>query len=379
MNKKISFVLPCLNEERGIGKCLDKINDLIARGFASAEVIVVDNNSTDNSVAIAREKNARVVVEHERGYGAAYLRGIAAANGEYIVMADADNSYDFMETPGFIQALDAGFEFVIGSRFKGRMHKNAMPFLNRYLGNPVLSGMMRFFLKTTVNDIHCGFRAFTKEAYQRMNLKSKGMEFASEMVVAAIREHLRIREVPISYYPREGVSKLSRWKDAWRHIKCMLLFSPTWLYMIPGLSTFVFSFLMVLLLLRGPLNVGMHTMDVHFMVLFSFTTLLGFQLMALGYFAKMYGVQQGFFKEDGFLRIFERFFTPDKGIFTGGAIFAAGCLINVWILVQWIAVRFGEFHMVREALFALTVSIIGIQLIFSSFFSDLLYFSNPRR
>lgn len=379
MPKKISFVLPCLNEEQGVGKCLDKINALIVSHYPEAEVLVVDNYSTDNSAAIARQKNARVVVERERGYGAAYLRGIAAANGDYIVMADADNSYDFMETPLFIQALDKGADFVIGSRFKGRMHKNAMPFLNRYVGNPVLSGMMRFFLKTSVNDIHCGFRAFTREAYQKMNLKSKGMEFASEMVVAAIREHLRIQEVPISYHPREGVSKLSRWKDAWRHVKCMLLFSPTWLYMIPGLSMFVFSFLMVLLLLRGPLNVGMHAMDIHFMVLFSFTTLLGFQLMTLGFFAKMYGVQQGFFKEDGFLKVFESVFTPDKGIVAGGSIFVAGCLINVWILIQWIAVRFGEFHMVREALFALTVSIVGIQLIFSSFFSDLLYFSNPRR
>lgn len=378
MHTKISFVLPCLNEEQGIGICLDKIHSLIQSSGLNAEIVVVDNGSTDGSAAIAGAKGARVVREEERGYGAAYRRGIASASGEYIIMADADDTYDFLEAPLFIEALRQGYDFVMGSRFKGKMVRGSMPFLNRYLGNPLLSGMLRFFLKTNLSDIHCGFRAFTKEAYFRMNLKSKGMEFASEMVVAGIREQLKIKEIPVTYYPRRGLSKLSPYRDAWRHIKCMFLFSPTWLYMVPGALLFFISFFMLLLLLRGPVTIGFHPMDLHFMVLFSFGVLVGFQIISLGFFAKMYGVAEGLLKEDNFLKLFHRLFTPDKGIVAGCIIFLIGVLVNSWILIEWIRVHLGSFHKVREALVALTLSVLGLQIIFSSFFSDLFYFSKRR-
>ncbi len=218
-NPEISVVIPCLNEEAGIKICLEKAKRVFKKENIKGEIIVVDNGSADKTGEIALSAGAKVVFEDEEGYGSAYIRGLKEAKGDLIIIADGDNTYDFSEIPKFINPLKRDVDFVIGNRFKGRIHKGSMPFFNRYVGNPVLSGLYRMVFKTKISDIHCGMRAFTRRAYEKMDLKCKGMEFAAEMVMEAINNHMSIEEVPVNYFPREGKSKLRALPDAWRHIK----------------------------------------------------------------------------------------------------------------------------------------------------------------
>lgn len=232
-NLEVSVVLPCLNEEETVGLCINKIQEVFTRENLSGEIIVVDNGSTDRSRGICESLGVRVVYEPRRGYGAAYLRGLKEAGGKYIIIADSDNTYDFYDIPKFIERLRKGCDFVMGSRFKGKMQKGAMSWTHRYIGNPILSGLTRLFFWTRLSDIHCGMRAFTSCAYAKMGLSTTGMEFATEMVVSALQNNLKICEVPVNYYPRKGKSKLMPLADAWRHIRFMLLYCPVWLYFIP--------------------------------------------------------------------------------------------------------------------------------------------------
>ena len=226
-NIEVSVVMPCLNEEETLGTCIEKAqNTLVALGVVG-EVIIADNGSTDASVEIAEQLGASVVHQPTRGYGAAYLAGFAAAQGQYIVMGDSDNTYNFTDLERFLTPLHDGYDLVIGNRFKGEILPGAMPWANRYIGNPILSGMLRILFGTTISDSHCGMRAFNREAYQRMKLKTIGMEFASEMVIKALQENLKILEIPITYHPRAGDSKLNAFRDAWRHIIFMLKYKLT--------------------------------------------------------------------------------------------------------------------------------------------------------
>lgn len=224
MKKSVSFVLPCLNEERGIGICLDKIKKVIQDLNLESEIIVVDNGCTDKSPEIAKKKDAKIVYQGKRGYGSAYLKGLNEAKMDFIIMGDADDSYDFLESPKFIKALDEDYDLVIGSRWKGQILTGSMPFLNK-IGNKFLSGLARILFKTDLSDIHCGLRGLTNEAFKKMKLKCQGMEFASEMILAALRENLRIKEIPITYYPRKGKSKLYKFRDGWRHLKFMFFYT----------------------------------------------------------------------------------------------------------------------------------------------------------
>jgi glycosyltransferase involved in cell wall biosynthesis len=369
---ELSVVMPCLNEEKGIGICLKKIKEVFAKENINAEIVIADNGSTDRSRAICEEAGARVFLEPVPGYGSAYLRGLREARGKFIIIADSDNTYDFYEIPKFLKPLREGYDFVMGSRFKGRIDDGAMPWMNRFIGNPILSGMTRLFFKTRLSDIHCGMRGFTKEAYGKMNMISLGMEFATEMVTSALRNNFRIYEVAINYHRREGESKLSPLSDAWRHIRFMLLYSPAWLYFIPGLTGFILGMFILLLLYKGPFLFLGHYWDMHLMVLASVICILSYQILHLGIYAHTFAVEQGFLKNDKFLIFFKRYFNLEKGLLAGAVLFLIGLGINFAIFLEWFSRNFGTLYRIREAILSMTLLVIGLQTIFSSFFISLL-------
>lgn len=370
---EVSVVLPCLNEEATIGACIRKAREIFAQEDIIGEVVVADNGSTDHSIEIAQKEGAKVVLEPQKGYGAAYLRGLEEAKGEFIIIADSDNTYDLYDIPKFLKPLREGYDFVMGSRFKGKIKKGAMPWQHRYIGNPILSGMTRLFFHTRLSDIHCGMRAFTKDAYRKMELKSLGMEFATEMVVAALRNNFRIVEVPIDYYPRRGKSKLEPLLDAWRHIRFMLLYSPVWLYFIPGAIGFILGMLILLLLSRGPFTFLSRSWDLHAMIFGSVLCILAYQILNLGVYAHSYAISQGFIKSDSFTSFFQRGFSLEKGILLGAVVFLLGLAINVFIFIEWFSHNFGALYRIRESILAMTFLVIGLQTIFSSFFISLLF------
>jgi glycosyltransferase involved in cell wall biosynthesis len=370
---EVSVVMPCLNEEEAIELCIGKIKEVFAKEKINGEIIVSDNGSVDHSREIAEREGAIVVLEPQKGYGAAYLAGLKEAKGKYIVIADSDNTYDLYGIPEFISRLKAGNDFVIGSRFKGRMKKGAMSWAHRYIGNPVLSGMTRLFFHTSLSDIHCGLRAFTMEAYRKMELKSLGMEFATEMVVAALKNNFKVAEVPIDYHLRKGKSKLNSIPDAWRHIRFMLLYSPLWLYFIPGMIGFGLGMFILLLSAKGPFIFLGRSWDLHVMVFASSLCILSYQILNLGVYAHSYAISQGFLKSEPLMAFFQRRFSLEKGIFLGAFFFLAGLIINVIIFIDWFSNSFGPLYRIRESILAMTFLAIGLQTIFSSFFISLLF------
>jgi glycosyltransferase involved in cell wall biosynthesis len=368
----VSVVMPCLNEEKTIGACIAKAQAAFARLGLRGEVIVADNGSTDHSVAIATAQGARVVHERRRGYGSAYMRGIAEASAEHIIMGDSDDTYDFTDLEPFLAPLRDGYDLVMGSRFGGQILPGAMTFSHRYIGNPLLSGILKAFFGVQIRDAHCGMRSFTRAAYRRMGLQTTGMEFASEMVVNAGRARLKIIEVPITYFPRAGESKLETWRDGWRHLRFMLLYSPTHLFLLPGLVLLVPGLLLLLMELPGPIYLGGHGFYVHFMILGSMLTILGYQILTLGLYAKSYALSIGMLRHDRTLDAIAPHYTLERGLKAGGALFTIGLAIDLWILVQWVDSNFGSLDAIRPALFASTLIVIGVQTMFSSFFLSLL-------
>ncbi len=375
---EVSVVMPCLNEELTIGICVKKTQEALEKLGISGEIIVADNGSTDNSAAIAEKLGARIVHQPIQGYGAAYLAGIAAAHGKYIVIADSDNTYDFTETDRFLQPLWEGADLVMGSRFLGEIQPGAMPGLHRYLGNPVLTGILNLLFRSGVSDAHCGMRAFTSEAYQRMELQTMGMEFASEMVIKATKADLKIVEVPITYYPRKGESKLNSFRDGWRHLRFMLMLSPSYLFLIPGILLFLTGLVGIVALLRGPLQIGNHAYDIHVMVPACLLCLLGYQALLLGIFARTLSLTRYFSSSEPFIQFVYRHFTLEKGVLLGCIIFVLGFLIDVWIASGWVKSGFGELQKVKPALSALLLMILGTQTIFSAFFFNMLKISTDK-
>jgi len=370
---ELSVVMPCLNEEDTIKSCIQKIKDVFDRQGITGEIIVVDNGSVDRSVEFARNSGAKVFIEEERGYGAAYLKGLQEAMGEYIIVADSDDTYDFYDIPKFLSKLKEGYDFVLGSRFKGNMRKGAMSWSHRYIGNPLLSGICRLFFRTKLSDIHCGMRAFTQKAYRKMQLKSLGMEFATEMVVAVLQNKLNICEIAIDYHPRKGVSKLNPFPDAWRHIRFMLLYCPLWLYFIPGTAGFLAGLTGLFILLRGPFLFLGRYWDLHVNILASVLCILSFQVLTLGIFAHIYAISQEFLKCDKPTYFLQRHFSLERGLLLGGLIFFSGFIINVFIFAEWFSNNFGALYRIRESILAMTLLVIGLQTIFSSFFISLLF------
>lgn len=368
----VSVIMPCLNEAQMVGICIEKAREGFKKAGVTGEVIVVDNDSEDDSARIASSKGAKVIKEPFRGYGSACIKGIREAKGKYVVLGDADDTYDFTQMREFLRPLQEDSDFVIGSRFKGKIFKGAMPWAHRYIGNPFLTNFLRFLFGTKISDAHCGMRAFKRSSLQGIVFRTSGMEFASEMIVNALRAGLKIEEIPINYYPRKGQSKMVSFRDAWRHIRFMLLFSPTHLFLIPGLFFFILGMAVLIALLPGPLAIGFHRYDTHFMVVGSLIAIFGFQTINLGLYARTFSLHERYIKEDRVLEFFWRVFNLEKGLLIGSVILSVGLGINIFILWKWIAANFGELFEIRRALFALTLMVIGMQTIFSSFFLSLL-------
>jgi len=372
-NIEVSVVMPCLNEEESVALCIRKIKEVFIREGIRGEIIVADNGSVDRSREIAASEGARVVLEPQRGYGAAYLKGLREARGKFIIIGDSDDTYDFYDIPKFLKALKEGYNFVMGSRFKGTIKKGSMSWSHRYIGNPILSGICRLFFHTRLSDIHCGMRAFTQSAYQEMQLLTLGMEFATEMVVSALTQNLKIYEIPINYHPRKGRSKLSPLYDAWRHVRFMLLYCPLWLYFIPGASGFIVGTFLLLLSLKGPFLFLGHYWDIHLVVFASVFCILSYQILNVGVYAHTFAIKQGFLKYDKATLFFKRNFNLERGILLGGFIFLAGFGILLFIFIEWFSKHFGALYRIRESILAMTLLVIGLQTIFSSFFISFLF------
>lgn len=362
----VSVVMPCLNEEGSIGRCVDKALEGIRRTGLRGEVVVCDNGSTDRSAEIAAAHGARVVPQPERGYGNAYLAGFAAARGRYLVMGDADDTYDFTQVDRFVALLREGHDYVLGSRFMGQIQPGAMPWLHRYVGNPVLTWVLNRLFGLGASDAHSGMRAFTREAYDRMRLQTTGMEFASEIVVNAAKSKLKTAEVPITYYPRVGESKLHSLRDGWRHLRFMLLHSPYHLFMVPGLLLLWIGLAGLAWLLPGPQYVGGRMVDIHFMILAALLATVGAQTLSMGLSAKAYAFTHHFVPSDELIERFYARFSLERGLLLALALGGLGFLVDLRVLLVWLGSGLGELNAVRPALFGSTLMVLGVQAAFGS-------------
>ena len=365
----VSVVIPCLNEVDHIHECVTRAFRAMGDAGIDGEVIVADNGSTDGSADAARDAGAVVVDEPRRGYGSAYLAGFAAARGDYLVMLDADLTYDFADIPRFVEQLEGGAELVMGNRLDN-IQPGAMHWAHRYVGNPVLTGTLNLFFRTGVKDAHCGMRAVRRDALPRLDLRTTGMEFASEMVIRAGKERLDIRQIDIEYHPRAGESKLSRFRDGWRHLRFLLVHSPTHLFVVPGGALALLGFLTMLGVLLE-VDIFGRTWELHTMVLGSLLTIVGTQVVALGLCAHAYGIYFMQEREAWFERARDRF-RLEHGLLLGGAITLVGLAVAATIVIQWIDRGLGELGEEQLAVFAATLIVVGIQIFFSSFLLSIL-------
>lgn len=368
----ISVVIPCLNEVQSVAKCVEKALKGIEKSGLSGEVVVSDNDSEDGSAEAARAAGARVVHEPRRGYGSAYLRGFEAARGRYLVMGDADETYDFEDIPRFIKPLhEDGADMVMGTRLKGNILPGAMPWSHRWIGNPILSGMLKLLFRTRISDSHCGMRSFTADAYERMGLRTTGMEFASEIVVNALRNQLKIEEIPITYYPREGESKLQGFRDAWRHVRFMLLFSPSFLFQLPGLLLMLFGLVTIGLLGGGPREILGRTWDFHVLLFGCLSLILGYNLVIFDVLAKRFSLTAGFVKPNWWLKRLQSFFSLEKGLALGALVMLIGLGLEIKIVYDWMQSGMGPLMAVRGITLGMTAMVLGTQTMFASFLFSL--------
>jgi len=374
---EISVVMPCLNEALTVGKCVAKAVAALQRLGVDGEVIVADNGSTDGSQDIARANGARVVHAERRGYGAALQAGIAASRGSYIIMGDADDSYDFTALEPFIQRLRAGDDLVMGNRFKGGIKPGAMPWHHQYIGNPVLSGILNLFFHTPIRDAHCGLRGFRKDAYERLDLRTPGMEFASEMVVKAALYKQKMSEVPTVLSPdgRDRPPHLRSFRDGWRHLRFLLLMCPMWLYFIPACCLLAGGLGLMAWLTPGMRFVGSVGLDLHTMLLGMLAVFLGYQMLWLGAYAKIHGWTSGLLPADNFaIRVFDQLHL-ERGLIAGAALLLTGLGLCSWLVGEWYDVDLGPLDLavtMRFALWGFTTIMLGVQTIFGSFFLSML-------
>ncbi len=365
----MSVVIPCLNEAENIESCVTGALEAIVRMNVNGEVVVADNGSEDDSARLAERAGARVVVEHRRGYGSAYLAGFAASRGRYIVMADADLTYDFHEIPRFVAALEQGAEMVIGDRMDN-IQPGAMPWLHRYIGNPALTGLLNLLFRTGISDAHCGMRALRREVLPRLDLRTTGMEFASEMVIRASKQHLNIAEFPIEYHPRGGESKLSSFRDGWRHLRFLLVHSPTYLFIVPGTVLAGVGTLIVAFVGAG-LDFFGRAWGLHALIGGALLMIVGTQVLALGLCAHAYGTYFMGERDPWFDRMRARF-RLEHGLLLGGLFMLIGVFTGAVILVTWISHGFGSLADEHAAVIAASLLIVGIQIFFSSFLLSIL-------
>ncbi len=365
----VSVVIPCLNEAENIEHCVLAARAALEKMEVSGEVVVADNDSDDDSAKLAERAGARVVVERRRGYGSAYLAGFAASRGAYIVMADADLTYDFDDIPRFVSALEDGAEMAIGDRMDN-IQPGAMPWLHRYIGNPILTGLLNLLFRTGVADAHCGMRAVRREVLPRLDLRTTGMEFASEMVIRAAKENLKIAEFPIEYHPRGGESKLSSFRDGWRHLRFLLVHSPTHLFILPGLLLAGVG-LVVMVVVASGLSFFGRAWGLHALIGGALLTIVGTQVLALGLCAHAYGTYFMGERDPWFDRMRARF-RLEHGLLLGGLFVLAGTVMGAVVLATWISNGFGSLAYEQLALVAATLLIVGIQIFFSSFLLSIL-------
>jgi glycosyltransferase involved in cell wall biosynthesis len=366
---ELSIIMPCLNEAETLAICIGKARDYLERQQIAGEVLIADNGSSDGSQEIATNSGARVVPIPERGYGSALRGGIAAAKGQYIIMGDADDSYDFTNLSPFLEKLRQGYDLVMGNRFQGGIKPGAMPVLHKYLGNPVLTWLGRLFFGSPCGDFHCGLRGFSKQAIEQLNLRTTGMEFASEMVVKASLYGLKITEVPTTLSPdgRSRPPHLKTWRDGWRHLRFLLMYSPRWLFLYPGLALMFLGFVATIWFMTQP---RVHTL------LYSATALIiGFQIVSFAIFTKAFAISEGLLPEDRKLRRFLRYINLEVGLIIGLILFVLGIGGSLYALYIWNARLYGALDpavTMRIVIPSVTALALGVQVIFSSFFLSVL-------
>ncbi|HEY6263825.1 MAG TPA: glycosyltransferase family 2 protein [Candidatus Acidoferrum sp.] len=371
----VSVVIPCLNEANSLAFCIDKATDAIRKAGLSGEVIVADNGSNDGSVEIAEQHGARVIRVAERGYGAALRAGIAATRGPFIIMGDADDSYDFTEVPRFVEKLREGHDVVMGNRFRGGIKPGAMPPLHKYFGNPGLTALLNTLFHVGIGDSYCGMRGFTRALYDRLDVRSSGMEFALEMIIKSAQIGARITEIPIILWPdkRGRTPHLRSFRDGWRSLRFMLLYAPNWLFFLPGALLAAMGLALVIWLLPGPRAITPRiTLDLHTMIFGVIFTLMGAQILSIGAFAKVFSYAERFDRNTVSLKRVLRRVTLESGLLLGGALFLTGLAGCAWITWQWAASGFGPLHEVRQVLFWSMWLFLGVQVIFASFFLSML-------
>ncbi len=374
---ELSVVMPCLNEAETVGSCVSKAVAALKEAGVNGEVVIADNGSVDGSIEIARSLGARVVHVEQRGYGNALKGGIEAARGAFVLMADSDDSYDFMHIPRFLEELRKGSDLVMGNRFRGGIHKGAMPVLHRYLGNPVLTAIGRLFFRSPCGDFHCGIRAFRKQSFEGMDIRSTGMEFASEMVVKASLLGMKVSEVATTLSPdgRSRPPHLRTWHDGWRHLRFLLMYSPRWLFLYPGIASILLGVGVCFWLMPGPRRIGDTVFDVHTLAYAFGSMLVGFQLLAFAIFTKIFAITEGLLPEDPRLNRLFKYISLETGLVAGALLVLCGVAGSVFALFSWVRTSFGPLNsesmlrVVLPSVFALTL---GAQVIFSSFFLSIL-------
>ena len=374
---RVSVVMPCLNEALTLGSCVDKAVTTMNQLGIVGEVIVADNGSTDGSQAIASQRGARVIPITTRGYGSALRGGIAAARGEYVIMGDSDESYDFTQIGDFVGKLDEGYELVMGNRFRGGIRPGAMPFLHRFLGNPVLSWLGRIFFGCPVGDFQCGLRAFRKDSIDRLDLRTLGMEFSTEMVVKATLFNLRIAEIPTVLSPdgRDRPPHLRTWRDGWRYLRFLLLYSPRWLFLYPGIALFVLGAAIGAWLPPGPRLIGPVTFDYDTLLFGAMAILVGFQSISFAAFSKLFATSEGLLPDDPLMNRLYRYITLEVGLVLGAILVLAGASMWIFGLSYWRSHQFGPLDpekTLRIIVPGFVSLILGTQIILSSFFLSVL-------
>lgn len=358
----LSIVMPSMNEEETIRICIEKAQFIFKKYGLEGEIIIADNSS-DRTAEIASSMGAKVIGPI-KGYGNAYLKGLAEAKGDYIAIADADNTYDLLELDKFFDPLMAGeADFIMGSRLKGNIKKGAMPWLHQYIGNPFLTAMLNFLFKTKISDAHCGMRAFTKEALEKMNLKTHGMELASEMVIEAAKCGLRIKEVPITYYSRKAPSKLRSFQDGWRHIRFMMLYRPLPFLLLPGALVFVLGALVICSLLFSGDEAQSR---LHSFILGCMLLIIGGQTLSTGGYMKMYSLVRGGPKSKDITSKWLNYHSLEKELLAGSIILVVGLLLGLKVIYTWISSGYGSLSEVKGAAISMVFSFIGLQMIFSA-------------
>jgi glycosyltransferase involved in cell wall biosynthesis len=372
---EVSVVIPCLNEAKSIGICIEKALRAFESEGLSGEVVVADNGSTDGSIEIAEACGARVVRVSQRGYGAALRAGIKDARGPFIIMGDADDSYDFSAVPQFVRKWREGYQVVMGNRFRGGIKPGAMPRLHKYLGNPGLTALLNTLFQASIGDSYCGMRGFTRELYDRLDVRSSGMEFALEMIIKSAQIGARISEIPIILWPdkRGRPPHLRSFRDGWRSLRFMLLYAPNWLFLLPGGLLSLAGLALVFWLLPGPRQLTPRVaLDLHTMIFGVIFTLMGVQIVSIGFFAKVFGYAARFDRNPVSLKRILKCIRLEHGLLAGAVLFFGGLAGCGLVLSHWVASGFGSLFETRQVLFWSMWLFLGMQIIFSSFFLSML-------